>query len=105
MNATHGTNAEAAYDIWLSGTSGPTEIMIWIDNANRGTGGADQIGSAAPSAGQKWTLLQYWQREVIWSSNANKQSGTVDILAMLRDLQSRRIVSSRCGDQSDRLRL
>jgi hypothetical protein len=93
MNATHGTNAEAAYDVWLSGTSGPTEIMIWVDNANRGTGGADQIGTST-FGGQKWTLLQYHGGEVIWSSDANKQSGTVDILAMLRDLQSRRLVSS-----------
>ena len=93
MNATHGTNAEAAYDVWLSGTSGPTEIMIWIDNANRGTGGADQIGTST-FGGQKWTLLQYHGGEVIWSSDANKQSGTVDILAMLRDLQSRHLVSA-----------
>jgi Glycosyl hydrolase family 12 len=92
MNAVPGTNAEAAYDIWLSGTSGPSEIMIWVDNANRGTGGADQIGTGT-FGGQKWTLLQYGGDEIIWSSNANKQSGTVDILAMLRDLQSRRLVS------------
>ena len=32
--------------------------MIWIDNANRGTGGADQIGTGT-FGGQKWTLLQY----------------------------------------------
>jgi hypothetical protein len=93
MNAAPGTNAEAAYDIWLSGTSGPKEIMIWIDNATRGTGGADQIGTGT-FGGQKWTLLQYQHGEVIWSSNANMQSGTVDILAMLRDLQSQRLVSS-----------
>jgi Glycosyl hydrolase family 12 len=93
MNAVPGTNAEAAYDVWLSGTSGPTEIMIWIDNANRGTGGADQIGTGT-FGDQKWTLLQYHGGEIIWSSNANKQSGTVDILAMLRDLQSRGLVSS-----------
>ena len=92
MNATPGTNAEAAYDVWLSGTSGPTEIMIWVDNANRGTGGADQIGARA-FGGQKWTLLQYHGGEIIWSSNVNKQSGAVDILAMLRDLQSRHLVS------------
>ena len=93
MNATPGTDAEAAYDVWLSGTSGPTEIMIWVDNANRGTGGAAQIGTGTFGE-QKWTLLQYQGGEVIWSSNANKQSGTVDILAMLRDLQSRHLVSS-----------
>jgi hypothetical protein len=93
MNAVPGTNAEAAYDIWLSGTSGPTEIMIWVDNANRGTGGADQIGTAT-FGGQKWTLLRDGSDEIIWSRNGNTQSGTIDILPMLRDLQSRRIVSS-----------
>jgi hypothetical protein len=93
MNAVPGTNAEAAYDIWLEDTSGPSEIMIWIDNANRGTGGGDQIGTGT-FGGQKWTLLKDGDDEIIWSSNANKQSGTVDILAMLRDLQSRRLVSS-----------
>ena len=93
MNANPRTDAEAAYDIWLSGTSGPDEIMIWIDNANRGTGGAAQIGTGT-FGGQKWTLLQYHGGEVIWSLNASEQSGTVDILAMLRDLQSRGLASS-----------
>lgn len=93
MNATPRTNAEAAYDIWLSSTSGPDEIMIWTDNANRGTGGATQIGSGS-FGGQKWTLLQYQGGEVIWSLDANEQSGVVDLLAMLRDLQSRGLVSS-----------
>ena len=93
MNANPGTVAEAAYDVWLSGTSGPKEIMIWVDNANRGTGGATQIGTGT-FGGQKWTLLQYQGGEVIWSLNANEQSGPVNILAMLRDLQSRGLASS-----------
>jgi len=93
MNADPRTDAEAAYDIWLSSTSGPHEIMIWIDNANRGTGGAIQIGTGT-FGGQKWTLLQYHGGEVIWSLNANEQSGTVDILAMLQHLQSRGLASS-----------
>jgi hypothetical protein len=92
MNANPRTNAEAAYDIWLSSTSGPDEIMIWIDNANRGTGGASQLGTATFGE-QNWTLLQYHGGEVIWSLNASEQSGTVDILAMLRALQSRGLVS------------
>ena len=93
MNASQGTDAEAAYDVWLSGTSGPKEIMIWVDNANRGTGGATQIGTGT-FGGQKWTLLQYQGGEVIWSLNANERSGAVNILAMLRDLQSRGLASS-----------
>ena len=93
MNASQGTDAEAAYDIWLTGTSGSNEIMIWVDNANRGTGGAAQIGTGT-FGGQKWTLLQYHGGEVIWSLNASEQSGAVNILAMLRDLQSRGLASS-----------
>ena len=91
MNATSGTDAEAAYDIWLSGTSGPKEIMIWIDNANRGTGGAQKIG-VGRFGGHKWTLLRYGG-EVIWSRDANVRSGAVNILPMLRDLQFRGLVS------------
>lgn len=93
MKANPGTDAEAAYDIWLSGTSGPDEIMIWADNANRGTGGANQIGTGT-FGGQNWKLLQYGGGELIWSLNANEQSGAVGILAMLRGLQSRGLVSS-----------
>jgi glycosyl hydrolase family 12 len=91
MNATSGTDAEAAYDIWLSGTTGPKEIMIWVDNAGRGTGGAKKIG-AGTLGGHKWTLLRYGG-ELIWSRNANVQSGAVNILSMLRDLQFRSLVS------------
>lgn len=93
LNANSRTDAEAAYDIWLTGTSGPHEIMIWIDNANRGTGGATQIGTGT-FGGQKWTLLQYQGGEAIWSLTANEQSGTVDILTLLQQLQSRGLESS-----------
>ena len=92
MNTNSGTDAEAAYDIWLSRTSGPNEIMIWVDNANRGTGGAKPIGTAT-FGGQKWILLRYGG-ELIWSLSSNERSGTVGILAMLRDLQSRGLASS-----------
>ena len=50
MNANRGTNAEAAYGIWLSGTSGPDEIMIWVDNANRGTGALPRSAPALSAA-------------------------------------------------------
>lgn len=93
LNANSRTDAEAAYDIWLSSTSGPHEIMIWVDNANRGTGGATQIGTGT-FGGQKWTLLQYHGGEVIWSLTSNEQSGTVDILALLQHLQAQGLASS-----------
>lgn len=93
LNANSRTDAEAAYDIWLSSTSGPHEVMIWIDNANRGTGGATQIGTGT-FGGQKWTLLRYGDGEAIWSRTANEQSGTVDILTLLQQLQFRGLASS-----------
>jgi hypothetical protein len=92
------TIAQFAWDIWLSNTSGPNEIMIWVDNSNRGSGGATQKGSAT-FGGQPWTLYQYGAGEIIWSLGApgtfaQQGSGTVDLLAMLRDLQARGIVSA-----------
>jgi hypothetical protein len=33
---TAGTDAEAADDPWLSNTSGPKEVMIWVDTAING---------------------------------------------------------------------
>ena len=93
MNPQAGTDAEAAYDLWLSNTHGPNEIMIWVDNAGRGSGGAQQIGTAT-IGGQAFTVYQYGGGEVIFSLNRNEQSGTVNILATLKWLQGRRLVSA-----------
>ena len=96
MNPQAGTDAEAAYDIWLGNTSGPNEIMIWVDNAGRGNGGARQIGTATIN-GQAFTVYQYGSGEIIFSLNHNEQSGTVDILATLKWLQSHGRVSAGAG--------
>jgi Glycosyl hydrolase family 12 len=96
MNPGAGTDAEAAYDIWLSNTSGPNEIMIWVDNVGRGSGGAQQIGTAT-IGGQAFTVYQYKGGEVIFSLNHNEQSGTVDILATLKWLQGHGLVSAKAG--------
>jgi hypothetical protein len=96
MNPQTGTDAEAGYDIWLSNTSGPNEIMIWVDNVGRGTGGARQIG-AATIGGQAFTVYQYGDGEIIFSLNHNQQSGTVDILATLKWLQGQGLVSAGAG--------
>jgi len=93
LNANSRTDAEAAYDIWLSNTSGPHEVMIWIDNVNRGTGGASQVGTGT-FGGQKWTLVVYHGGEAIWALTANEQSGTVDILTLLQQLQLKGLASS-----------
>src|SRR5260221_5185315 len=89
-----GTEAEAAYDIWLSNTSGPNEIMIWVDNAGRGNGGARQIGTAT-IGGQAFTVYQYGGGEIIFSLGHNEQSGTVNILPPLKLLHGYPLGSAR----------
>ena len=93
MNPQAGTDAEAAYDLWISNTSGPGEIMIWIDNVGRGSGGARQIGTAT-IAGQAFTVYEWGTGEIIFSLDQNEQSGTVDILATLKWLQGRGLVGA-----------
>lgn len=82
-----GTIAEAAYDIWLSraGSGRTNEIMIWVDNVNRGTGGAAQIGTATIGS-QSFTVLQYGgsRGEIIFSLNSNEGAGTADILGVMK---------------------
>jgi hypothetical protein len=94
MSPQAGTDAEAAYDLWLSHTSGPNEVMIWVDNVARGSGGAQRIG-AATIAGQAFTVYQYQGGEIIFSLDQSEQSGTVDILAALKWLQSHGLASAR----------
>jgi Glycosyl hydrolase family 12 len=91
MQGGSGTDAEAAYDIWLSGTT-RHEVMIWVDNVGRGNGGASRYGHVT-IAGQGFTVYTYGS-EIIVSLDKNETSGTVDILATLRWLQTQRLVSS-----------
>ncbi len=88
-----GTIAQAAWDIWLSNDGGfPNEVMVWVDNVNRGDGGATQKATATVG-GQDWTLYQFGADEAIWSLGApgtfaQQGTGTVDLLALLRWMQS-----------------
>ena len=79
------TIAQAAYDVWLDRTTGSDEVMIWVDNVNRGTGGARVLNHAV-FGNVAWTLLQYGGPggELIWSRNRNAATGTIHILLMLR---------------------
>ena len=97
MNSQAGTDAEAAYDVWLSHTSGPNEIMIWVDNVGRGRGGGAQQIGAATIRGQAFTIYQHGSSEIIFSLNHNEQSGKVDILATLKWLQGHGRVSAGAG--------
>jgi hypothetical protein len=93
MPAATGLDAEAAYDIRLSNTSGPDEIIICVDNVGRGTGGSRQIGKATISS-QSYKVLEYGNGEVIFSLNQNQRVGTAHILSVLHWLQRHGIVSA-----------
>jgi hypothetical protein len=96
MHSNARTDAEAAYDIWLSNTNGPNEIMVWVDNHGRGNGGATRIGRATISK-QRFTVYEYGTGEIIFSLNHNEHSGTVHILAILGWLQRKRYVAARAA--------
>lgn len=85
MPHNHGTDAEAGYDLWLDNTSGANEVMIWVDNVNRGTGGATILRHHT-FYGVRYTLMQYGGRggELIWWRHRNARHDTVHILPMLR---------------------
>lgn len=91
------TIAEAGYDIWLSHIPkrDSDEVMVWVDNVNRGTGGAVRIGHAT-IGGQSFTLLQYGGAggELIFSLDRSERTGTVDILHTLRWLVTHRLEPS-----------
>jgi hypothetical protein len=101
MNTVSTTDAEAAYDIWLgqnTSTNYADEVMIWNDQANRGTCGGATVKANATFGGsngvpqQNWTLCRNGSSansELIWYlTSGNEQSGSVDILSMLTWLQS-----------------
>ena len=93
MNATAGTSAWAAYDIWLGpencfpavSSCASDEVMIQHDFA--GNGACTTLATAAFGGHggvpvRKWHLCRYGS-ELIWKLTRNEQSGSVDILSML----------------------
>ncbi len=88
------TIAEYAWDMWLDNDAGfRAEIMVWVDNSNRGNGGASQDVGPVTVGGQQWTLYHYGAGEAIWSlgapgTYAQQGSGTVDLLALLHWMQA-----------------
>jgi hypothetical protein len=97
--ASTGTIAQFAWDIWVDGPSGTVnEIMVWVDNKNRGSGGATQVGTAT-IAGQDWTIYQFGDTELIFSLGApgtfaQQSSGTVDLLAVLNEAIAQGFISA-----------
>lgn len=90
MDATARTDAEAAYDLWLDNGSATEEIMIWVDNHGQTPAGDDK-GSVVIGG----TAYQVWSADgTVSFVRSNEQSGTVDVLAVLHWLQSKKYVIS-----------
>jgi hypothetical protein len=107
MNQTGDTSAEAGYDIWLgqnTATDYADEIMIWNDQANRGTCGGATVEANATFGGsngvpeQNWTLCKWGTSELIWYlTGSNEQSGSVDVLSMLTWLEGHGYLPANSG--------
>lgn len=103
MNATRGTSAWAAYDIWLgrgTSTSFDYEVMIQHDFASNGPCSAVATASFGGTGGvpvQRWNLCTFGT-ELVWKlAGGNEHSGTVDILAMLKWLAAHGYVPANAG--------
>jgi Glycosyl hydrolase family 12 len=89
MNATAGTDAEAAYDIWINDLN--KEVMFWVDNHGQAPAGSKV--ATVTLGGLTW---DYYQESGYYAFvlNHNATSGTVDLLAGIKYLISRGVLSS-----------
>jgi hypothetical protein len=86
MNAVSGTDAEAAYDIWLDGLN--KEVMIWVDN--HGQTPAGSMVATTTFSGATWDLYETSDGSYMaFVRQGNASSGTVDLLAALQYLEGR----------------
>lgn len=90
MNPHSGTLSEAAYDLWLNNWN--YEVMIWNDNYGEDLSDDTDLGPATVS-GQNFEVYRNGPggsgEELIVSLDKNEQSGTVDILGILKWLQGK----------------
>lgn len=77
---------EDAYDIWINGEGNGTELMIWTHNFGQTPGGSEvgqvTIGGASYSVWHGGGYNAY-------VANTNVTSGTLDLLAFMKDMESR----------------
>jgi Glycosyl hydrolase family 12 len=86
MNAVNGTDAEAAYDIWLDGLN--KEVMVWVDNHGQTPAGSKV--ATTTFSGATWDLYETSDRSYMaLVREGNATSGTVDLLAALNYLEGR----------------
>jgi hypothetical protein len=92
---------DVAYDLWLNGVPGSPEVMIWTENHNQRPAG-DVVARGLSFGGMTWDLWATSDNSYIafaapadatsaqpgWPSNVARSSGSLDLLAMLRYLQS-----------------
>ncbi len=86
MHAVSGTDAEAAYDIWLNGLN--KEVMVWVDNHGQAPAGSKV--ATTTFSGATWDLYETSDRSYMaFVRQGNASSGTVDLLAALKYLEGR----------------
>jgi Glycosyl hydrolase family 12 len=86
MHAVSGTDAEAAYDIWLNGLS--KEVMVWVDNHGQAPAGSKV--ATTTFSGATWDLYETSDRSYMaFVREGNASSGTVDLHAALTYLEGR----------------
>jgi Glycosyl hydrolase family 12 len=84
MNATAGTGAEAAYDIWINDLT--KEVMFWVDNH-----GQTPAGSKVATVTLGGLTWNYYRESGYYAFvlDHNAATGTVDLLAGIKYLMSR----------------
>jgi len=86
MHAVSGTDAEAAYDIWVNDLN--KEVMIWVDNHGQAPAGSKV--ATTTFSGATWDLYETSDRSYMaFVRQGNASSGTVDLFAALKYLQGR----------------
>ena len=86
MHAVSGTDAEAAYDIWVNGLN--KEVMLWVDNHGQTPAGSKV--ATTTFSGATWDLYETSDRSYMaFVREGNASSGTVDLFAALNFLKGR----------------
>jgi hypothetical protein len=94
MHATANTDAEAAYDIWLNNFN--LELMIWVDNHGQRPAGTD-TGVNITAGGVSYRLWDTSGHSTVSLVRSNAQSGSVDILGLVKALIARGTYASSVG--------
>jgi hypothetical protein len=91
MPSVSGLDAEAAYDIWLNDLN--KEVMVWVDNHGQTPAGSKV--AAYSVSGATWDLYVTGDNSYLaFVRQGNANSGSVDLLALLKYLERRGLLSS-----------